>query len=162
MKKILIPIIILILLAVGAGVWWLFDSGRLVYSSSPSNNEIVARQAIVCDEDTVDLYNDAMYFRPRNGEATSSIDSEEVKRIVADIKTKDGYDSDPTCQTILFWVAIYDKDLEAAISANSALQELYIKGMYSSPNIRSNQPLFSYDGFIEGIRERDENESFGG
>lgn len=143
MKKIiLIVAMVLILAAVGA-VTWLFVSGKvaLVYKQAAP-----ATTTIVCDTKIVDTFNEAMFFTRRAGATTVSIDEEGIKKLNTEIKAKAGYENDPTCQTIIYLTAIYEENYDGAKAAFQAVKELHDKNIFANNNIRGNQPLFTYEG----------------
>ncbi len=127
-----------------AGVWWLFSSGRLVYVSSKSS-------AVACGPDIVTKYNAAMFYRPRNGSNTASLDETGLKNLASEIKSKAKYATDPTCQTILFWTAVHDNNYKAANEAYKAVKSLHDKGEFADSNLRSNDSLFTYQGYLNSL-----------
>jgi hypothetical protein len=127
-----------------AGVWWLFSSGRLVYASPKSS-------AVVCRSDVVTKYNAVMFFRTRDGSSTPSLDEVGLKKLEADIKTKARYATDPTCQTILFWTAVHNDNYKAANEAYKAVKSLHEKGNFADSNLRSNEPLFTYETYMNSL-----------
>lgn len=148
-KKILVSSIAVIVVAlIGAGVWWLFSTGRLVYVDSNTKARV---SSSVCDSTIVDRYNAAMYYEVRNNSTTPSIDEDGIKALVADIKGKSGYETDPTCQVIIFWAAVRGDDYKAARSAYDSIKTLHDKGSFADSNIRSNEPLFTYEGYVNGL-----------
>lgn len=148
-KKILLSSIAVIGGAlIGAGVWWLFNTGRLVYVANPGASHTIAA---VCDDSVVDKYNTAMYYQVRSGSTTPSIDSEGVKTLAKEIKAKAGYETDATCQVLLFWIDVRNDDYKAARSAYVVIKDLHDKGIYPNSNIRTNDPLFTYEGYVNGL-----------
>lgn len=127
-----------------AGVWWLFSSGRLVYVSSKSSD-------VACGSDIVTQYNGAMFYRPRNGSNIPSLDEAGLKNLVTEIKGKTKYATDPTCQTILFWIAVHDNNYNAANDAYKAVKSLHDKGEFADSNLRSNDSLFTYQGYLNSL-----------
>ena len=141
-NKVLVVSIVVGLSIVVVTVVTLFAIGKLVWVGQ-SSQPTVSR--IVCGDDTVATFNDAMYFVGRNGSSTYSIDEDGVKKLKADILASPGYDADPTCQTLLYLTAIYFDDYEAAKTAYLAVDRLHKKNLYADNNIRGNQPLFMYE-----------------
>lgn len=139
--------IVIIVALLGVGIWWLFNTGRLVYVANPSTTST----AVVCDSSIVDKYNTAMYYEERNGSTQPTIDEAGVRNLVSEIKGKKGYDTDATCQSILFWVAIYNKDASAARTAYDAVKSLHDKRIFADSNLRSNEALFTYEGYVSGL-----------
>jgi len=145
-KRILVIIIVMVvLLSVGGGIWWLFNSGLFVNSNQVSTSKEV------CGPDVVNRYNAAMYYQPRNGSSESSIDEQGVKDLAADIKSKKNFEIDPTCQTIIFWSAVRVDNYNEAHKAYDALINLYKKRFFVDSNLRSNQPLFTYEKTLNGL-----------
>lgn len=146
MKKnriIQITVIVLILLAVGVVVA-LFMTGKLVWSNTTRQ----VSTHVVCGSDVVNKYNDAMYYVIRPGSDVPTLDTEGIKTINEDIKKKDGYKDDPTCQTLLFWIAIHNNDYTAGNEAYLAVKGMHDKGIYADSNIRGNDALFTWEGVL--------------
>lgn len=136
----------IILIILGTGVWWLFNTGRLAYVNPGSQSS-----SVVCDTDIVDKYNAAMYFEPRNGSNKLSIDEEGIKSLAIEIKNKTDFRTDPTCQTILFWIAVHDDDYQSANKAYEEIKTLHSKHIFADSNIRSQEPLFTYEGYVNSL-----------
>jgi hypothetical protein len=126
-------------------IWWLFDSGRLVYSASGQ------RYLSVCDKGIVDRYNDAMYYKVRTGSIDPSIDEAGVKGLVAEIQTKKDFENDPTCQSIIFWSAVQENNYSSANTSYNILMDLHDKHIFADSNLRSSQPLFMYGETLKGL-----------
>lgn len=139
-------LLLLIGIVVVGGVVWLFASGKLVWNASKTTT--VSR---VCDTELVNKYNDAMYMIGRNGSSEPSIDEAGVKSVQSTIKSSDGYKDDATCQTLLFWIAIYNGDYPAARDAEVAVKQLHDKGQFADSNIRGNDAILTYDTVLYGI-----------
>ena len=134
------------ILIVAGGIVWMFTSGRLLWSNGDA-----AKTARVCGSDIVNKYNDAMYMIGRNGSTEASIDENGVKEVRSEVKGKKGYESDATCQTLLFWIAIHYNDYPAAKVAATAVKQLHDKDMFADNNIRGNDPILTYDTVLYGI-----------
>jgi hypothetical protein len=147
-KRVLLVVIAVVLAVLGGVVWWLFSSGHLVYSDTSSSQSKVA-----CGTDIVDKYNAAMYYQLRNGSTEPSIDEQGVKDLVKDIKSKASFETDPTCQTIIFWVAVRDDNYKSASSAYNEIMSLHKKRIFADSNLRSDQPLFTYEETLKGLTE---------
>ena len=141
-------IVIVVLAALVVTIILLVVSGRLAWTGG-STGTMAARP--VCGKDIVNKYNDAMYMVKRQDASTPSIDEAGVKQVEASIKKSKGYEDDATCQTLLFWIAMYQGDYNAAKSAHSKVKSLYNKGIFADSNIRGNQALFSYEQLLNGI-----------
>ncbi len=150
----LIPIVLaLIILAIlTSGTWWLFSSGHLVYHGSISQpNNLSSNQTVVCDAYVVAKYNDAMDYKERNGSTEPSIDIQAIKNLVADIKAKTNFKSDPTCQAIIFWSAVMNDNYKAASIAYNELLGLHKKHIFADSNLLNDQPLFTYKEALDGL-----------
>lgn len=137
-----------LIIALGAVVWWLFASGRLVYISSGSSQK---SYGVVCDSDVVAKYNDAVYYKIRDNPTQGSIDNAGLDNLVKDIKSTSGYEKDPTCQDILFLYAVKNDDFKSANSAYESIKALHSERAFYDPNIRSSEPLFMYEDIIKGL-----------
>jgi len=149
-KRILqIIFIVIILLAVGV-VIWLFAAGKLVWANE--KQVVASTSEIICGDETVTTYNAAMTMMVRGDDKTAySIDQAGVDKLVGEIKGKNGYENDPTCQTILFWAAINKLEYEPAKAANAKIQELHKKHIYANSDIAGNGPVSSYDRALYSI-----------
>lgn len=146
-KKLVFAGIGIVLVAfVGAGIWWLFDSGRLVYSANPGSTN---GKAIACGDDVVDRYNEVTYYALRSEDATlPTYDEDGLAKLATEIRATDGYESDATCQAMLFFVAVRNDSYEDANKSYTALLDLHEQGVYANSNIRSNEPLYNYPDFF--------------
>jgi hypothetical protein len=142
-KKIIVIMGVVLILATAGAVSWLFVSGKLTFADQ---NAKLAPTEVICDTVIVNTFNDAMFYTRRAGASTVSIDKESIKNLNSEIKAEAGYENDPTCQTIIYLTAIYEEDYDGAKSAYEALKKLHDKNIFASNNIRGNQPLFTYEG----------------
>lgn len=147
-KTIVISSIVVVTTLLGGGIWWLFSSGRLVYSANPSSS--VSRTE-VCDDSIVDRYNEVSRYVVKNPGDQPTYDEEGLAKLADDIRAKDRYKSDPTCQAILFFVAVRNDKYEDANATYQSLLELHKQGAYANSNIRSNEPLFNYPDFFNAL-----------
>lgn len=123
-------------------------SGRLVVVSQ-SSQVVVAPN--VCDTAVVNTYNDAMFYTTRNGSLTASLDQDGLKKLETEVKAKAGSADDPTCQVILFNIAVINSNYDAAKKAYDIVKELHDKRIFADSNLRGNQPLFVYDDTIKSL-----------
>jgi len=147
MKKLAIIVSVVLLLVVGAAVG-LFVSGKVAWVG-PDTKVVTAK--IVCGPELVSKYNDAMYVSFRNNEKLPSLDVEGIKNIKTEIKAKAGYEKDPTCQSMLYLIAIYEEDYEGSKLAYETVKKLHDQGLYADNNIRNNPPLFMYEAPVFGL-----------
>lgn len=133
-------------LVVGAVVA-LFVTGLLVWNPG-SSKQSASGANIVCGNDIVDTYNAASQIAVREGATTPSVDAEGIEQVKADILSTEGYKDDPTCQAILFWIAVGADDYEAAKSAHEAVKRLHAQNNFANSNIRGDDPIFNYDASI--------------
>ena len=151
-KKIaIIGVTILVLLAAGA-VAWSFMSGKIIWNFS-GDAEIGMRSA--CGEDIVLRYNDIMIYQLKEGDIDPSIDAAAVAGIKDEINKLEGSKEDATCQTLLFWIAIHNRDYDAANAAANIVKAQHDLGVFSNNNIRGNQPLFEYDSALYSISDKE-------
>lgn len=150
-KVIAIILGIIVAVLVGLGVWG-FVSGKVVVAGV---NGVAAGDDsyIVCDDDLILKYNDAMYMIPREGAAEPSMDKAALTEIKNTINSTEGSKSDPSCQAMLFWIAIYEQDHAAGKSAMDIVESLHKQHIYANSNIRSNEALFVYEGSLYSISE---------
>jgi len=92
-----------------------------------------------------------MYYRLRDGSSMPSLDMAGLQKLVSEIKTKANYAKDPTCQTILFWVAVQNDNYNEANTAYKALKTLHDEGKYVDSNLRSSDPFFTYKQYLDNL-----------
>ncbi|HWT40833.1 MAG TPA: hypothetical protein VN081_06245 [Dongiaceae bacterium] len=156
MKKRIVGVsaVIIILLLVAGAVMWLFMSGRLTltWNSNPASGQVqTASTHIVCDDATVTTYNTAATYTLRAGSQVPTLDTDGLKKLTSDIKTRSGYQDDPTCQTILFWQAIGANDYATARDTFAILQTLHNKHLYPDNNLMNAQSFAGYSSALEAI-----------
>lgn len=133
-KKLLIPVILIGLLAGGIGVYYYYEKHTVTKVG-------VFTSPAVCDDSLVERYNTATTPTVKEGSEDISIDKDGLKNLSQEIVTKPANDQDPTCQTILFWVAFRERDYETAKKAHDKISELHKKRIFADSNIRGNAPL---------------------
>ncbi len=149
LKKILLigtPLVVLMILSFG--VWWLFDTDRLEYVASPKSQ---SETLVACSTKMVDTYNLAVSTEIRDGASEPFIDTKSMDSLAKQIRSMDSYESDATCQTLLFWIAFYDNDYTSAVSAHTAIKNLHDKGVFADSNITSTAPLYSYEKYLYSL-----------
>lgn len=166
MKKNTITIIIVSLVAVllvGSIVWALV-SGKLTLAWDGFGVRFSTAK-VVCGSDMIATYNEASEYKYRDGfNFAPGMDVEAMKKIVADIKTHNGYEADPTCQAMIFWTAVETKDELVAKTALSAIKDLHEKHSFPNNSLRTTASLIDYDLALEylsttqqdGTSEQDE------
>jgi len=136
MKRIPIIIIsVIVILALTGTVTWLFVSGKLVWAGSSMQT---SSTKIVCGEDLINKYNNSMFYMLRGNDTTTSLDVEGIKNVKAEILTKDGYKTEPSCQSMLLLIALYEADYDGAKAAFEAVNALHEKNIFADSNIRGN------------------------
>jgi len=138
-------IVILIVATVTTGILF----GRLVIVIKQPSQKI-ALSTTVCDAGIVSRYNEAMYFQFRDGE-TESIDEVGISNLEKEIRAKNNSDKDPTCQTILFFAAVYFKDAEKAQAALDIINNLHSQDVFANSNLRNSQSLFTFQNKVDDL-----------
>ena len=151
MKKILIGSAIVVGVLLVGGVLWLVLSGKLVVIWNGAAVQYAAASN-VCGDDVVTAYNSATEYTYREGlDEGPMIDTEGLAAVVDTVKSRSGYEADPTCQVIIFWDAIQHNDASAAQSALDALNLLHDQRIFPDNNLRTAIPLFEYETAITGL-----------
>jgi hypothetical protein len=88
----------------------------------------------VCGNDIVERYNDATLFKPTTG-GGYAMNMKDLNSLTTEIQNRAYYQQDPTCQTILFWDALYDDDVSRAKIASDEVRNLYNKGLYVNSDV---------------------------
>ena len=133
-----------IIVIFGGVVAGLFVAGKIAWVN-PDAKEVGVYKA-VCSDRIIADYNDAMFYKPRGDSTTPTLDTntlEELKTVIARLS---GSNNDPTCQTILFWIAVNEENYENAKPAYDNVKRLHDEGLFADSNLSSNQPLSSYEG----------------
>lgn len=91
----------------------------------------------VCDNNLVERFN--------------KIEANDYPKLVKDIKAKSGYESDPTCQTILLNAAFYQADYRAAKNAYEAVKSLNEQGLYANNSLNTGQSLSGYEASVQEL-----------
>ena len=151
----------IVLVLIGAVVWWLFETGRLVYTAHPDTAP--GKYAVVCDEAIVERYNEVSALAEREGSSVPVVDMAALSTLLDEIKAKPGAENDPTCQTIFFWAAVERDDYKSAKVAYEVIVELRNQRVFADSALRSHQPLPSYLMFLNSlsgapVREDDQGE----
>lgn len=151
MKKIGIGSAILVGVLLVGGVVWLVLSGKLVIIWNGAAVQYSAASN-VCGDDVVTAYNSATEYSYRGGlDDGPMIDTEGLAAVVDTVRSRSGYEADPTCQVIIFWDAIQHNDASAAQSALDALNLLHDQRIFPDNNLRTAIPLFEYETAISGL-----------
>lgn len=147
-KVVVVILTSIIVLGVGA-IIALFALGRLGWVNPGS--KVVDAYTAVCDGNMVNEYNDAMVYTQRGESTELSLDEGVLASLPGTIKNLASYQNDPTCQTILFWIAVHDEDYDAAKAAYEAVKSLHGKRLFADSNITGNQSLSSYEGAVYSL-----------
>lgn len=124
----------------------------IVWREEIDGKKAQANAAVVCDTAVVATYNEASNYEYRGtAEDGPSKDSETLQALQRDIRDKAGYESDPTCQVIIFWAAIDAGNEQVASEALAALKTQHEVRRFPDNNLRTSTPLFEYDAALEYI-----------
>lgn len=151
MKKVVVSVVtgLAVLLVIGGVLAGLFLSGRLAFVNPDA--EIVDVYTAVCDTAIVDKYNEVSIFKERSGSSELTLDEEGIKAVKADINQLAGNENDPTCQSILFLIAIYEDDYETAKATYEKVKSLHEKRLFADSNLLGNQALSAYEGVVYSL-----------
>lgn len=131
------------------------------------NNQLVIN-TVVCNDEIVDKYNEAALFKFRGETEVATKDNIALESLVAEIRGKQNYKSDPTCQTILLEDAISKDDYISAMDIYDSLVNLHSKRKYANSNLMGTSPVDTYNDIIlllpsaDKIREEQDQEPKGG
>lgn len=128
---------------------YLYASKQLTFAfgSAAAN----PRASAVCGDAIISKYNAAMYYGIRGSNKDPTLDIVGIKELQNDIPTKAGYAKDPTCQTILFWISIQQRDALKAQNALTALMVLHEEGKYVDSNLSSTASLPSLQDALNAL-----------
>ncbi len=136
----------IIIVVLGA---YLYASKQLTFAFGNMSKN--ARASAVCGDTVINKYNSAMNYQVRGNDTNPTLDGPGLNELEKDIPTKAGYATDPTCQTILFWIAIQHTDVTKAQTALTALNSLHDQGKYVDSNLANNAPLSTFQDTIDTL-----------
>jgi len=144
-------------IAIVGGVYWAFATSWVHIGKSGA----VATSPNICDDQKVVAYNDArrLVFQD-DAAAEPTWNQAALDQLAADIKKTDGYESDATCQTILFWTAYDHQDLQGMQAAYDGIKLLHGKQHFANTNLASHASLEQYESMIHDLSSP-EGESVG-
>ena len=128
---------------------YLYSTKQLTFAFGNASSNV--RAAAICGDPVINKYNSAMNYQVRGNDTTPTLDGTGLKELEKDIPTKAGYANDPTCQTILFWIAIQHTDATKAQTALTALNSLHDQGKYVDSNLANNAPLSTFKDTIDTL-----------
>lgn len=103
----------------------------------------------VCGDAIISKYNDAMNYKIRDSGTTSKLDEVGLNNLEKEVTAKSAYAQDPTCQTILFWIAVQHSDGNKAQAALASLNTLHSGGKYVDSNLNNNAPLSTFKNIVD-------------
>lgn len=156
-RKITTGVFVLIILGLGAAVWWLFATDRLVYNAAGTTDNTEGTVALVCNDDIVNRYNAARLFTLRDGSDEPSFDEAGLTELVREVKSLSGYEADPTCQTIVFWDSYDGKDYEATKRTYETLRTLHEQDKFADTNLSNIMSISDYGVLAETLSPDYEN-----
>ena len=121
---------------------YLFASKQLTFALG--NTATTSRATAACGDAIISIYNSAMNYQVRGNDTEPTLDGTTLNQLEKDIPAKAGYAKDPTCQTILFWIAIQHTDATKAQHALTVLNSLHDEGKYVDSNLANNAPLSTF------------------
>lgn len=113
----------------------------------------------VCGEDIVNSYNSLSVYALRDESGDLTVDIEGLRTLASDITSKDGYQDDPTCQTILLEIAIFTNDYNSAKNALTAIEEFSNKKQYAATTINNVGTVDEYKTYVNQIAPTSGEES---
>ncbi len=129
--------LLIVVLAIGA---YLYTTKQPVTVLVPGGTSVVTT-VIVCDDSVVGAYNVASKLEIRGSNTDLSADAVGLNNLDSQIRSKSGFDQDPTCQTILFWNAIANNDEAKASTALTAIESLHDSHHFADTNLEGNATI---------------------
>lgn len=128
---------------------YLYATNQLLFAFGNAASNV--RTTAVCGDSIINKYNSAMNYQVRGSDTKPTLDGPGLKELEKDIPTKAEYSKDPTCQTILFWIAIQYNNASNAQTALTALNNLHDQGKYVDSNLSNNAPLSTFKDTIDTL-----------
>lgn len=145
-----VGLVLFIITAALAGYLYATKQMAFAFGSTATGANTTA-SAAVCGESVINTYNLAMHYQYRDSTTEQTLDEAGLNDLEKQIPAKNGYAQDPTCQTILFWIAIHHNDATKAKAALTALNDLHSKGKYVDSNLSNNSALSTFQDTIDGL-----------
>jgi len=142
-----IGLVLFVVLAAAGG--YLYATKQLTLNTHSAG--VANRATAVCGDVLINKYNAAMSFQERGNSTEATLDTAALNELKKDIPTKEGYATDPTCQTMLFWIAVQDVDAATAQTALTALNKLHDEGKYVDSNLANNAPLSTFPDTVRSL-----------
>lgn len=129
---------------------YLYATKQMTFAAAPTSS---GAYTPVCNDAVINKYNAAMNYQVRGTDpnAAPTLDTKSLSELEKDIPSKAGYAGDPTCQTILFWIAVQNNDKAKAQTALTALNKLHDEFKYVDSNLANNAPLSTFDSTLNTI-----------
>ena len=157
-KTIVAGIAVLIVIGIVA---WLFLSGRVTLVVNQQNDDevktIKGSKVLVCNETVVDAFNEATTGYPTEDPMTSAVRVEVLTEVADGVKKKKDYEQDPTCQTVVFWAAVHEKNIEEAKEAKRVVDALHADGHFANSELRATAPLQDWQLLIDSLSPEAQN-----
>jgi len=123
-------------------------SGVLYFGFKSPDQEVILKasdqqfilRTVVCD-DVIEQYNSI--FIPLDDAGWEFFD-----QLINDIKSKTGYEEDPTCQSIQYFYSWQKQDIDGMKKALNALKELRKRGLFVDNMLRNNLDITTMDAII--------------
>jgi hypothetical protein len=123
----------LLVVVIAVGVYF-YSAKKPITILAPSGTSVTV---IVCDDAIVGTYNAASKLQPRGTNTDLTADVVGLNQLDTAIRSKSGFDQDPTCQTILFWNAIMNNDSGKAGIALTAIENLHDSHHFADSNLEN-------------------------
>lgn len=124
----------LFIVVLAVGVYFYATKKPIVVVPAGSSASV---NTIVCDDSIVGTYNAASKLQVRTPGGDLKMDVDGLAKLDTVIRSKSGFEQDPTCQTILFWNAITSNNNANAKIALNAIEELHDAHHYADSNLEN-------------------------
>jgi hypothetical protein len=126
LQWVMLAVLVIVVLAVG-DVLLQFRQGTLYIGVKGPKQRVVV-QTVVCDNAVI-----AQYRSVQSPEDTTAL--------LRVIKGHDQYQKDPTCMTILFWIAFAQQNISNATTALNTLKELQKQHLFADSSLALNSSI---------------------
>lgn len=123
----------LFIVTIAAGAYF-YTTKQPIALLAPSGTSVTV---IVCGSEVVNTYNAASRVEVRGSDDDLTLDVAGLSRLDTEIRSKSGFEQDPTCQTILFWNAVIDGDTGRAGVALKAIESLHAEQHFANSNLEN-------------------------
>lgn len=141
-RSIVLVVTVVVIVALAGVVGWLIASGRVAIVWKNSSDRVVTVNSI-CDDTIIKQYN-ASFDAGNEKDFISNLNN-----VASIITKKSNFKQDPTCNYMMFYISLQNRDKENAQSYLDAVSISAKEGHYVNINIKELQDIQAMQGLID-------------